>query len=84
MDTVATDGTAVLGLGGIGPEAGMPVMEGTCVLFKAFGDRDAIPLCMRSKSADEIVETGQLLEGSFMGINLEDVSALRCFEIEKV
>lgn len=80
---VITDGTAVLGLGDIGPEAGMPVMEGKCVLFKAFGDVDAIPLCVRSKSVDEIVETITLLAGSFGGINLEDISAPRCFEIEK-
>ncbi|MBE6003891.1 MAG: NADP-dependent malic enzyme [Lachnospiraceae bacterium] len=80
---VVTDGTAVLGLGDIGPEAGMPVMEGKCVLFKAFGDVDAIPLCVRSKDPDEIVHTIQLLLGSFGGINLEDISAPRCFEIEK-
>ena len=80
---VVTDGTAVLGLGDIGPEAGMPVMEGTCVLFKAFGDVDAIPLCVRSKDVDEIVKTVSLLAGSFGGINLEDISAPRCFEIEK-
>lgn len=80
---VVTDGTAVLGLGDIGPEAGMPVMEGKCVLFKAFGDVDAIPLCVRSKKVDEIVETVRLLAGSFGGVNLEDVSAPRCFEIEK-
>lgn len=80
---VVTDGTAVLGLGDIGPEAGMPVMEGKCVLFKAFGDVDAIPLCVRSKNTDEIVETVRLLAGSFGGVNLEDISAPRCFEIEK-
>jgi len=80
---VVTDGTAVLGLGDIGPEAGMPVMEGKCVLFKAFGDVDAIPLCIRSKDVDEIVNTIALLAGSFGGINLEDISAPRCFEIEK-
>ncbi len=80
---VVTDGTAVLGLGDIGPEAGMPVMEGKCVLFKAFGDVDAIPLCIRSKDVDEIVNTVALLAGSFGGINLEDIAAPRCFEIEK-
>jgi len=80
---VITDGTAVLGLGDIGPEAGMPVMEGKCVLFKVFGDVDAFPLCIRSKSVDEIVQTVQLLLGSFGGINLEDISAPRCFEIER-
>ena len=80
---VVTDGTAVLGLGDIGPEAGMPVMEGKCVLFKAFGDVDAIPLCVRSKDVDEIVKTVALLAGSFGGVNLEDISAPRCFEIEK-
>lgn len=80
---VVTDGTAVLGLGDIGPEAGMPVMEGKCVLFKAFGDVDAIPLCVRSKNVDEIVDTVRLLAGSFGGVNLEDISAPRCFEIEK-
>ena len=80
---VITDGTAVLGLGDIGPEAGMPVMEGKCVLFKAFGGVDAIPLCLRSKDVDEIVNTVALLAGSFGGINLEDISAPRCFEIER-
>ncbi|MCL2244359.1 MAG: NADP-dependent malic enzyme [Treponema sp.] len=80
---VVTDGTAVLGLGDIGPEAGMPVMEGKCVLFKAFGGVDAIPLCIRSKEVDVIVETVSLLAGSFGGINLEDISAPRCFEIER-
>ena len=80
---VITDGTAVLGLGDIGPEAGMPVMEGKCVLFKAFGDVDAIPLCVRSKNVDDIVEAVRLLAGSFGGVNLEDISAPRCFEIEK-
>lgn len=80
---VITDGTAVLGLGDIGPEAGMPVMEGKCVLFKTFGNVDAFPLCIRSKDTDEIVKTVQLLAGSFGGINLEDISAPRCFEIEK-
>ena len=80
---VVTDGTAVLGLGDIGPEAGMPVMEGKCVLFKAFGDVDAIPLCIKSKDVDDIVNTVALLEGSFGGVNLEDISAPRCFEIER-
>ena len=80
---VITDGTAVLGLGDIGPEAGMPVMEGKCVLFKTFGGVDAIPLCIRSKSVDDIVNTIKLLSGSFGGVNLEDISAPRCFEIEK-
>ncbi len=80
---VVTDGTAVLGLGDIGPEAGMPVMEGKCALFKTFGDVDAFPLCIRSKDVDEIVKTVALLAGSFGGVNLEDISAPRCFEIEK-
>ena len=80
---VVTDGTAVLGLGDIGPEAGMPVMEGKCVLFKAFGGVDAIPLCIRSKDVDEIVNTVALLAGSFGGVNLEDIAAPRCFEIER-
>ena len=80
---VVTDGTAVLGLGDIGPEAGMPVMEGKCALFKAFGDVDAFPLCIRSKNVDDIVNTVALLAGSFGGVNLEDISAPRCFEIEK-
>lgn len=80
---VVTDGSAVLGLGDIGPEAGMPVMEGKCVLFKEFGDVDAIPLCIRSHDVDEIVNTVRLLAGSFGGVNLEDIAAPRCFEIEK-
>ncbi|MBR5179011.1 MAG: NAD-dependent malic enzyme [Lachnospiraceae bacterium] len=80
---VITDGTAVLGLGDIGPEAGMPVMEGKCALFKSFGDVDAIPLCVKSKDVDEIVKTVSLISGSFGGINLEDISAPRCFEIER-
>ena len=80
---VVTGGTAVLGLGDIGPEAGMPVMEGKCALFKAFGDVDAIPLCIRSKEVDDIVNTVRLLAGSFGGVNLEDISAPRCFEIER-
>ena len=80
---VVTDGTAVLGLGDIGPEAGMPVMEGKCVLFKTFADVDAFPLCIRSKSVDDIVNTVKLLAGSFGGVNLEDISAPRCFEIEQ-
>lgn len=83
MCLVVTDGTAVLGLGDIGPEAAMPVMEGKCVLFKAFGDVDAFPLCIKSKDVDEIVKTIYLISGSFGGINLEDISAPRCFEIEK-
>ena len=83
MVAVITDGTAVLGLGDIGPEAGMPVMEGKCVLFKEFGGVDAFPLCVRSKSVDEIVRTVELLAGSFGGVNLEDISAPRCFEIER-
>ncbi len=80
---VITDGTAVLGLGDIGPEAGMPVMEGKCALFKSFGNVDAFPLCIRSKDVDEIVNTVKLLAGSFGGVNLEDISAPRCFEIER-
>lgn len=80
---VVTDGTAVLGLGDIGPEAGMPVMEGKCALFKEFGDVDAFPICVRSKDVDEIVNTIYLISGSFGGINLEDIAAPRCFEIEK-
>jgi malate dehydrogenase (oxaloacetate-decarboxylating) len=80
---VVTDGTAVLGLGDIGPEAGMPVMEGKCVLFKAFGDVDAFPLCVKSKDVDDIVNTVYLVSGSFGGINLEDIAAPRCFEIER-
>lgn len=83
MCLVVTDGTAVLGLGDIGPEAGMPVMEGKCVLFKAFGDVDAFPLCIKSKDVDEIVNTIYMISGSFAGVNLEDISAPRCFEIEK-
>ncbi len=83
MVAVVTDGTAVLGLGDIGPEAGMPVMEGKCCLFKEFGDVDAFPLCIRSKDVDEIVRTVYLLSGSFGGINLEDIAAPRCFEIER-
>lgn len=80
---VITDGTAVLGLGDIGPEAGMPVMEGKCLLFKEFADIDALPLCIRSKEVDDIVKTVALLQGSFGGVNLEDISAPRCFEIER-
>ena len=80
---VVTDGTAVLGLGDIGPEAGMPVMEGKCALFKAFGGVDAVPICVRSKEVDDIVKTVSLIAGSFGGINLEDISAPRCFEIEE-
>ncbi len=80
---VITDGTAVLGLGDIGPEAGMPVMEGKCALFKAFADVDAFPICIKSKDVDEIVRTVELISGSFGGINLEDISAPRCFEIER-
>jgi malate dehydrogenase (oxaloacetate-decarboxylating) len=83
MVAVVTDGTAVLGLGDIGPEAAMPVMEGKCVLFKTFGDVDAFPICIRSKDTDEIVRTIQLIAGGFGGINLEDISAPRCFEIER-
>jgi malate dehydrogenase (oxaloacetate-decarboxylating) len=83
LAAVVTDGTAVLGLGDIGPEAAMPVMEGKCVLFKTFGDVDAFPLCIRSKDVDEIVNTVKLIAGSFGGINLEDISAPRCFEIER-
>lgn len=83
MCLVVTDGSAVLGLGDIGPEAGMPVMEGKCVLFKAFGDVDAVPLCIKSHDVDEIVRTIYLISGSFGGVNLEDISAPRCFEIEK-
>jgi malate dehydrogenase (oxaloacetate-decarboxylating) len=83
MVAVVTDGTAVLGLGDIGPEAGMPVMEGKCVLFKSFGNVDAFPLCVKSKDVDDIVNTVYLISGSFGGVNLEDISAPRCFEIEK-
>ena len=83
MCLVVTDGTAVLGLGDIGPEAGMPVMEGKCVLFKAFGGVDAFPLCIKSKETDEIVNTIRLISGSFGGVNLEDISAPRCFEVEQ-
>ena len=83
MCAVITDGSAVLGLGNIGPEAGMPVMEGKCVLFKSFGDVDAFPLCIKSQDVDTIVETIYQISGSFGGINLEDISAPRCFEIER-
>jgi len=83
MCLVVTDGSAVLGLGNIGPEAGMPVMEGKCVLFKSFGDVDAFPLCIKSNDVDEIVNTVYMISGSFGGVNLEDISAPRCFEIEK-
>ena len=83
MCAVITDGTAVLGLGDIGPEAGMPVMEGKCALFKAFADVDAFPICIKSKDVDEIVRTIYLISGSFGGINLEDIAAPRCFEIER-
>ena len=83
MCLVVTDGSAVLGLGNIGPEAGMPVMEGKCALFKAFGDVDAFPLCIKSNDVDEIVNTIYMISGSFGGVNLEDISAPRCFEIEK-
>ena len=83
MCLVVTDGSAVLGLGNIGPEAGMPVMEGKCVLFKAFGDVDAFPICIKSNDVDEIVNTIYMISGSFGGVNLEDISAPRCFEIEK-
>lgn len=83
MCLVVTDGSAILGLGNIGPEAGMPVMEGKCVLFKAFGDVDAFPLCIKSKDVDEIVNTIYMISGSFGGVNLEDISAPRCFEIER-
>lgn len=83
MCLVVTDGSAVLGLGDIGPEAGMPVMEGKCVLFKTFGDVDAFPLCIKSKDVDDIVNTVYLISGSFGGVNLEDIAAPRCFEIER-
>ena len=83
MCAVITDGSAVLGLGDIGPEAGMPVMEGKCVLFKSFGDVDAFPLCVKTKDVDEFVRTVSLISGSFGGINLEDIAAPRCFEIER-
>ena len=79
---VITDGTAILGLGDIGPEAGMPVMEGKCALFKAYGNVDAFPICIKSKDPDEIIKTISLISGSFGGINLEDISAPRCFEVE--
>lgn len=83
MCAVVTDGSAVLGLGDIGPEAGMPVMEGKCILFKEFGDVDAIPICIKSKAVDDIVQTIYMISGSFGGVNLEDISAPRCFEIER-
>ena len=83
MCLVVTDGTAVLGLGDIGPEAGMPVMEGKCVLFKEFGGVDAFPMCIKSKDVDTIVDTIYQISGSFGGVNLEDIAAPRCFEIEK-
>ena len=80
---VITDGTAILGLGDIGPEAGMPVMEGKCALFKAFGNVDAFPICLKTKDSEEIIKTIKIISGSFGGINLEDISAPRCFEIER-
>ena len=80
---VITDGTAILGLGDIGPVAGMPVMEGKALLFKAFGDVDAVPICIKTKDVDELVRTIYLISGSFGGINLEDISAPRCFEVER-
>ena len=83
MVAVITDGTAVLGLGDIGPEAGMPVMEGKCVLFKEFADVDAFPICVKTKDVDEFVQTVYNISGSFGGINLEDIAAPRCFEIER-
>lgn len=83
MCAVITDGSAVLGLGDIGPEAGMPVMEGKCVLFKSFADVDAFPICVKTKDVDEFVNTVYNISGSFGGINLEDISAPRCFEIER-